>query len=164
MNHTLYIAQKLFSLWGKYDVVDENNQPAYSVEGVPAFMRKQLVYDKYGKEVGTIKQRFTMLLPEFTITENGREVGAISGKFSVFRNKLDVQYRQWNVEGDFWGWNYDVVDARGNLVACIRQELWHLSDHYAIHYANPEDGLSLLMLALAIDCIHDASAANSANS
>lgn len=155
MNHALYIAQKIFSLWGKYDVVNQNNELVYTVQGQLAFLRRQLIYDRAGREIGSIRQKLSFLLPQFAISEYGKEVGTISGKFSLMKIRLEMQYFGWQVEGDFLGWNYDVFDASGSQIASIRKELWHLSDYFAIHYDNPDNALSLLLLVLAIDCVMD---------
>lgn len=157
MNNSLYIAQKLFSLWGEYSVVNEKDEQVYTVKGVPSLLRKQFVYDLHGMQIGSIQQRFTFLLPEFAISEYGREVGTISGKLSFLRTRLDMNYFHWSVEGDLMGWNYDVYDRAHHLIASIRKEIWHLSDHFAIHYEYERDALFLLLLVLAIDCICDQS-------
>lgn len=155
MNHAIYIAQKIFSLWGKYDVVNQNNELIYTVQGQPALLRRQLIYDRAGREIGSIRQKLSFLLPQFAISEYRKEVGTISGKFSLMKIRLEMQYFGWHVEGDFLGWNYDVFDTSGSRIASIRKELWHLSDHFAIHYENSENALSLLLLVLAIDCVMD---------
>lgn len=155
MNYSMYIAQEFFSLWGKYSVTNENNQVIYQVQGHPALLRSQSIYNARGTEVGQIKQQFS-LLPAFDIRIDGRTAGTIRSQFRFFHPALDMDYFHWSVEGNFFGWNYNVYDRAHNLIAEIRTELWHLTDHYAIHYQYEKDQLPLLLLVLAIDCIHDA--------
>lgn len=155
MKYSMYIAQEFFALWGKYEVTNAAGQMMYRVQGHPAFLRSQSVYNSQGTEVGNIKQQFS-ILPKFDIAINGRTAGTISSQFRFFHPALDMNYFHWSVEGNFFGWNYDVYDRAHHRIAEIRTELWHLTDHYAIHYEYEKDALPLLLLALAIDCIQDA--------
>ncbi|WP_276813194.1 LURP-one-related/scramblase family protein [Faecalibaculum rodentium] len=163
MNHSLYISQKFFSLWGKYTVENEAGQTVYTVQGEPSLTRRQKVYDDAGSQVGELHKVLFSWLARFEIDMDGRSVGTIQQKFG-FRPKLELDYFGWRVQGDIWGWNYDVCNAQGQVIAQIRKEIWHLTDHYAIHFNDLKDGLPLLLLALAIDCIHDAQAAASSSS
>lgn len=163
MNHSLYIAQKLFSLWGKYTVENEAGQVVFTVQGEPSLTRRQIVYNEAGQKVGELHKVLLTFLSRFEIDIDGRPVGTIQQKFG-FRPRLELEYFGWQVQGDIWGWNYDVYDRQGRCIAQIRKELWHLSDHYAIHYDDQTEALPLLLLALAIDCIHDAQAAASSAS
>ena len=49
------------------------------------------------------------------------------------------------------GWDYQVVNAQGNLVATISKELFHLTDHYVLDIIDPRDALCVLMLVISID-------------
>ena len=55
------------------------------------------------------------------------------------------------MEGNFLEWDYTIRDARGNWVATIGKELFHLSDTYVLDIADPGDALHVLMFALAMD-------------
>lgn len=155
MNYSMYIAQELFSLWGKYDVTNEQGNLLYHVKGEASFFRRQNVYNASGQHVGLIEQKFSWLIHKFEIFEYGESKGTIESSFRLIGTDLNMNYFGWSVKGNWTGWNYDVYDSQNNLIASIRRELWHLSDHYAIHYSRKEDALSLLLLALAIDCITD---------
>ena len=161
---SLYISQKLFSLWGKYEVQNQNGQLAMMVKGEPSLTRRQIVYDPDGKQIGSIHQVFLSFFPKFEIEIGGKSAGTISTR-PGFRLKLNLEYFGWSLRGDLIGWNYDVFDQNGNPIAQIRRELWHLTDHYAIHFSKPDHALPLLLLALAVDCITDAmrNTANASN-
>ncbi|WP_286073525.1 LURP-one-related/scramblase family protein [Faecalibaculum rodentium] len=161
MNHTLYISQKFFSLWGEYSVENNAGQTVFTVRGEPSITRRQKVFDDSGRQVGELHKVLLSWLARFEIDIDGQPAGTIQQKFG-FLPKLELDYFGWTVQGNVWGWNYDVRDARGQVIAQIRKEIWHLTDHYAIHYDDPRNGLPLLLLALAIDCISDAGAAANA--
>ncbi|WP_304758444.1 LURP-one-related/scramblase family protein, partial [Faecalibaculum rodentium] len=110
MNHTLYISQKFFSLWGEYSV--ENNAGQ-------SITRRQKVFDDSGRQVGELHKVLLSWLARFEIDIDGQPAGTIQQKFG-FRPKLELDYFGWTVQGNVWGWNYDVRDARGQVIAQIR--------------------------------------------
>ena len=55
------------------------------------------------------------------------------------------------VEGNFFEWDYDVLDQDGRIVATVSKELLRLTDTYVIDVGDPADALCALMLVLAID-------------
>lgn len=152
--NTLYVAQK-FSLLPSYDVVNQYDQMVFRIKAELSLTRHLFVYDAAGREVAEIKKVLLTLLPRFEVYEYGQFKGDIQKKLTLMSRRLDVNYMGWQVEGTFPFWNYSVYDASGRQIARIDKELFHMTDHYAIHYDNPSDALSLLCLVLAIDCIVD---------
>ena len=65
MNHSLYISQKFFSLWGKYTVENEAGQTVYTVQGEPSLTRRQKVYDDAGSQVGELHKVLFSWLARF---------------------------------------------------------------------------------------------------
>ena len=78
-------------------------------------------------------------------------IGCITKRFTFFKPKFDIDFNGWQVEGDFWGWDYSVVSPTGETVAVITKELFNWTDTYSIDVARPENALCALMLVLAID-------------
>lgn len=151
---TLYIAQKMFSLFGKFDVKNQAGDLVYVVKGKPSFTKTLSIENAQGKVVGSIHKKMIAILPTFEMVENGKVIGEIRKDISLFRTKLSVSYEGWRVEGSFFEWNY-TIKKDGRTIAKIDKELWHMTDHYAIHYQEGEDSLILLMVVLAIDALRD---------
>lgn len=151
----LLIKQRIFSWGDSYDVYDESEQPRYFVKGKVFSIGHQIhVYDKAsGDEVGAIKQKIFSFLPRFEIIMNGCTVGTITREFSLLRPKYRVDFRDWEVDGDFMGWNY-VANRQGFEVLRVSKEFFTWSDTYAIHYSNPADEIPGLLLVLAIDAVN----------
>ena len=100
-----------------------------------------------------MRQKLLTFLPKFEIIMNGCVVGTITREFSILRPKYHVDFRGWEVEGDFMGWNY--VARQGDLeVLHVSEEVFTWSDTYAIHYMNPADEIPALLLVLAIDAVN----------
>lgn len=148
----LYIKQRVFSWSDTYDVFDENGEPRYYVRGKVFSLGHQIhVYDKHsGKEVGSIHQRLLTLLPKFEIVIDGNVVGTISREFSFLRPRYHVDFQNWEVEGDFLGWDYTA--RRGDIaVLTVTKELFTWGDTYVLRYDNPANEIPGLLLTLAID-------------
>lgn len=147
----LLIKQRIFSWRDSYDVYDESGEAKYTIKSEPFSFGHQLhVYDRNQKEVGVIHQKLLALLPAFEIEINGRSRGTIQKQFTLFKPRYEIDYNGWRVEGDVFGWDYDVYDGY-SVVVHISKELLHWGDTYVIDFGNPEDELDGLLLVLAID-------------
>lgn len=147
----LMIQQRVFALTDTYDIYDEYGNPKYIVN--TEFLRlghHMHIYDMYNQEVGVIRQDIFHWFPVFEVEIGGQTIGRIQKRFSMFTPKYDIEYRGWQVRGDFLGWNYDVYDG-GYCIAYISKELFSWGDTYVIDIANPANEIPGLMLVLAID-------------
>ena len=148
----LCIRQRLFSWTDSYDVYDGDGLARYEVRAELLALGHQIhVYDKAtGRELGSIHEKLFSLLPRFEIVIDGRVKGVIRKEFSFFRPRYHVDFRGWDVEGDFLGWDYRVM--QGDLVIIsISKELLRWSDTYVLRYSNPANEMPGLLLVLAID-------------
>lgn len=151
----LLIKQRIFAWGDTYDIYDESGEPRYFVKGKVFSIGHQIhVFDKKtNEEVGAIKQKIFTFLPKFEIVVGGHVVGTISREFTFLKPKYHVDFRGWEVDGDFMGWNY--VARRGDYeVLRVSKQLLSWSDTYAIHFTNPADEIPALLLVLAIDAVN----------
>ena len=148
----LLIKQRVFSWTDTYDVYDETGEPRYFVKAEFLTLGHQIhVYDKRsGQELGSIHQRLFTLMPTFEIVINGRVVGAVRKRFSLFVPRYEVDYRGWDVEGDFMNWDYQVTRGSTEIMT-ISRELFRWGDTYVLRYDNPADEMPGLILVIAID-------------
>ena len=151
----LRIRQRIFSWTDSYDVYDETGYAKYEVRGALFSLGHQIhVYrknaDEVNAEVGYIRQKLFSLMPTFELVKDGYVCGTIRKKFTFFSEDYEVDYRGWQVEGDFLGWDYRVVQS-GMEVMSISKELFHWGDTYALRYDNPANELPGLLLVIAID-------------
>ncbi len=151
----LQIKQRVFSWTDTYDVYDENGNPRYYVRGEIFSLGHQIhVYNKQtGEEVGSIHQRLLTLLPKFDIVIGGRTVGTVNREFSWFTHRYHVDFRNWEVEGDFLGWDY-TARRMGMTVLTVTKKLFTWGDTYVLQYENPADEIPALLLTLAIDAVN----------
>ena len=57
----------------------------------------------------------------------------------------------WEVAGDFWGWDYTIESPSQGPIAVISKELFQWTDTYVIEVEDPSNALASLMVVLAID-------------
>lgn len=148
----LLIRQRVFSWTDCYDVYDGSGRPRYEIQAELLALGHQIhVWDKIsGEEVGSIHQRLFTLLPRFDIVIDGQVQGTITKEFSFLRPRYTVDFRGWQVEGDFLGWDYQVLQG-GTEVMSISKEVLRWSDTYVLRYGNPSNEMPGLLLVLAID-------------
>ncbi|MGN0600347.1 MAG: LURP-one-related/scramblase family protein [Oscillospiraceae bacterium] len=148
----LYIKQRIFSWTDSYDIYDENMNRKYTAKAdFLALGHRIRIFDLYGCEVGHIEEKLLRLFAEFDVYIGGRWLGRIKKKFSLFIPKYDIDYNGWDIDGDFFGWNYQVRQPNGLVAATISKELLHLSDTYVIDIFDDSDEINVLLLVAAID-------------
>ncbi len=148
----LLIKQRVFSWTDTYDVYNENLQPKYFVKAEFFTFGHQIhVYDaRTNREVGSIHERILTFLPCFNVVMGGRDMGTVRKRFTFFHPQYDVEYGGWEIEGDFFGWDYEVRSG-SRVVMRISKEFFRWGDTYTLTYENPAEELAGLLLVIAID-------------
>ncbi len=147
----LLFKQRMFSWFDSYDICDESGQTVYTVKGELAWGHQLRIYDRFGQEVGLVKQRVFTFLPKFEIYMSGEYIGCVNKEFSLFTPKFNIDFNGWSVSGDFFGWDYSIYDSNARSVGSVSKELFNWTDTYVLNIHNPQDALCVLMLVLAID-------------
>lgn len=147
----LLFKQRMFSWLDSYDVYGENGDKMFTVKGQLSWGHCLKIFDATGKEVGMVKEKIFSFMPKFEISSGGNYLGCISKEFSFFRPKFNIDFNGWHVEGDFFEWDYDIVNSHGQKIAVVSKQLFNWTDTYVIDVLNYQDALSALMLVIAID-------------
>ena len=147
----LIFKQRIFSWFDSYDIYDEAGNVVYEVKGKLAWGHCLKIYDTSKNEIGTVQEKVFTFMPKFEVYQGTQYLGCISKEFAFFKPKYNIDYNGWRIEGDFWEWDYSIMDRSGLQVAKITKELFHLSDTYVIDVAEEQNALSALMFVLAID-------------
>ena len=147
----LLFKQRLFSWFDSYDIYDEAGNTVYTVKGQLAWGHRLKIFDAEDREVGTVSQRILTFMPKFEMYLGDEYIGCISKEFSLFKPRYNIDCYGWEVEGDFFEWDYSIVAASGDGIATVSKELFNWTDTYVIDVCEPRNALSVLMLVLAID-------------
>lgn len=148
----LLFKQRIFSWFDSYDIYDEWGNTVFTVVGRLAWGHKLEIHDASGSVIGVVKERVLTFLPTFDIMMgNDSFIGSVKKEFSFFKPRYTVDFMGWQVEGDFFGWDYSVTDSVGRPVAAISKKLMNWSDTYELDIYNPDLAVYVLMVVLAID-------------
>ena len=147
----LLFKQRLFSWFDSYDIYNEAGDTAYIVKGQLSWGHCLKIFDAAGNEVGMVKQRVLSWMPTFEMYLQGQYPGRIKREFTFLRPRYAIDCNGWQVEGNFFEWDYVIRNAAGQEVATVTKELLNRTDTYSIDVQDPRDGLCALMLVLAID-------------
>ncbi len=147
----LLFKQRFFSWFDSYDIYNEAGETLYTVKGQLAWGHCLKIFDASGNEIGTVKEKILTFLPQFEIYYGEQYVGCISKEFALFKPKYNIDYNGWHVEGNFWEWDYNILNHAGQNIAAVSKQLFNWTDTYVIDVYDPQDALSALMLVLAID-------------
>ena len=118
----------MFSWLDSYDVYDEAGNTVYTVKGALAWGHLLRIYDAHGNEVGCVKERVLSWLPKFEMYLGDRYVGSIQKELTFFKQKFNIDCNGWQVDGDWFGWDYTVLDSNGLIIATVSKELWNWTD------------------------------------
>ena len=147
----LTFKERLFTWFDSYDIYDEDGNVMFEVKGELSWGHLLRVYDSHGSEVGCVQEKILSFLPKFEIFRVNDYAGCIKKEFTFFKPSFDVDYRGWYVQGDFFEWDYTILNSANKKVATVYKELLHLTDTYIIDVRDSRDVLDVLMLVLAID-------------
>ncbi len=147
----LLFKQRFFSWFDSYDIYDEAGNTVYTVKGELAWGHLLRIYDAHGQEVGCLKEKIFNWFPKFEMYINGNYAGSINKEFSFFKPKYHIDYNGWMIDGDWFEWNYTILNGTYQSVATVSKELWNWTDTYVIDVYDPNDAIYALMLVLAID-------------
>ncbi|MBO5214325.1 MAG: LURP-one-related family protein [Clostridia bacterium] len=152
----LLFKQRMFSWFDSYDVYYETGNVAYTVKGQLSWGKCLKIFDAWGNHVGTVKQRIFTFLPKFDLYEGEECFSTLCKEFSFFKPRYHFDGGPgWEIEGDFFCWDYTLTDPQGNPVALISKELWNWTDTYSIEVFDPNNALSALMSVIAIDAVQE---------
>lgn len=151
----LLFKQRFFSWFDSYDIYDENENVVFTVEGKMSWGHCLHILNARGEHIATVKQKVLTFLPRFELYEGEEYVGCITKEFSFFKPSFSVDCNGWLVDGDFWEWDYNILDSDSSVVATVSKELFRMTDTYVIDVLNEEEALHALMVVLAIDAEKD---------
>ena len=147
----LLFKQRFFSWFDSYDIYDEAGNTVFVVKGELSWGHLLRIYDANGREVGCVREKIFSFLPRFEMYIRGAYIGCITKELTFFKPKFNIDYNGWSVKGDWFEWDYSIVNSYGSNVATVSKQLWNWTDTYVIDINDSEDALCALMLVLAID-------------
>lgn len=147
----LLFRQRFFSWLDSYDIYNEDGSVVYTVQGRLSWGHKLVISDSQGRELGMVQEEVLTFLPRFALYLEGREVGCIQKEFTLFQPSFRLDCLGWQIQGDFFEWDYTITDPAGGQVASLSKQLLNWTDTYVLDIGQARDAIYVLMVALAID-------------
>jgi uncharacterized protein YxjI len=155
-----YLKQKVFSFTDKYKVFDENQNVIFHCEG--RFMsfshRMDFFATVENRHLFTIKRQIFSFLPVYHLTDpNGKEVATVRKRFTFLKQKLDIEsdFGAYTIEGDFLSHLFS-IQAGGTPVVDFQKKWLSWGDSYEISiYAEQNIDFLVALVVMIDDCLHD---------
>lgn len=141
----------------QFDVFDENREVKYTVKGKSASVKHHLrIYDAKGKELGRVKEKLISLRSPFSfeynpvdyiIEINGEKRGKIKSRRKFGKQKYEVKFNGWRIEGNIVGWNFKILNGN-DIIGYISKH--SINQAYVVEFPDKENELLILMLVIAL--------------
>ena len=145
--------QRFFSWFDSYDIYDERGNTLFVVKGRLAWGHLLEIYDAKGQHIGTLKEEVLAFMPRFRLFYQGQYVGQIKKELTLFKPSFRLDCHGWHVQGDWFEWDYRILDREGSELASAHKQLLNFTDTYQIHVEDDKDAVICLMIVLAIDAV-----------
>ena len=154
----VYIRNKLLSLGGGSDVLDENQQPVFHVKGrAVSITRVKYVCDMQGNRLFKIRNKWLNFFVHkaYIYDGTGTKIATVKDKwFNVHSEYFVTGYAdEIKVQGKFFGLNCQIL-RNGDVIGTIRRQITFIRDAFELD-AEPQDLPFLIALVIAIDNITD---------
>jgi uncharacterized protein YxjI len=150
---SLYIKQKLFSIRGKFTVMDEAQQDKYFVEGSFLQIPKTFtILDKRQSEVAIITKKVFSFLPKFFVEMNGQEILTIKKEFTFFKARYSIEGVGIEVRGNWWDMNFEVLQ-HGQMIGRVHKKWLSWGDTYEVQILHDDYEAIVIAIVIAIDCV-----------
>lgn len=158
----LFVSQIRYKLKETYYVYDHNRNVRFMIKGELLSLKHHLhIYDASGwTELATVKEKLIAVRSplsldsnpkDFVIEVGGQKIGKVKTKAAFAKQKFDITFNDWSVEGDVFGKNYKVIDKAGNVIMTASQKLSYVNDMYYVDITDPKNEFYCVLILLALD-------------
>jgi uncharacterized protein YxjI len=151
----LVIRERFFAIGDDFDVLDENGNTVFHVDGKVLTLRdKVIIEDPGGAELATVHRHLVALRPTYEIRIGGEKAAEVRKKlFTPFRDKFTIDVPgpdDLEMKGDLLDHEY-VIERGGERVAEVSKRWLTIRDTYAVDLAPGVEPLLIVGSVLALD-------------
>lgn len=151
----LVIRERFFSIGDDFDVLDEDGNKVFHVDGkVLSVRNKVVVEDLNGDEVASVHRHLIALRATYEIRIGGVKAAEVRKKlFTPFRDRFTIDVPgpdDLEMKGDLLDHEY-VIERGGDEVAAVSKRWLTIRDTYAVQISPGVDPLLILCSVLALD-------------
>jgi len=153
----VYIKNKIISLTGSSQVLDENKNPIYKVSGkFLSILHKKKIYDMENNLLYVVKNKFwKFIFPSvFVLTADGEKICRLKRKINFTHNYIVEGYKdEISIDGSFWGLEMK-INRNNEQIGVLRRNITILADSFELE-GDEKDIPFLVALVIAIDNLED---------
>jgi uncharacterized protein YxjI len=149
------IREKFFSIGDDFDVLDEDGNKLFHVDGKVLSARdKVVIEDLSGTEVASVHRHLVAMRPTYEIRIGGEKAAEVrKNLFTPFRDKFTIDVpgpEDLTMKGDLLDHEYE-IERDGQAVAAVSKRWLTIRDTYAVKVEAGEDPLLIIAGVLALD-------------
>ena len=153
------IREKFFSIGDDFDVLDEDGNKVFHVDGKVLSVRdKVVIEDLHGQELASVHRHLVSLRPTYEIRIGGETAAEVKKKlFTPFREKFTIDVPgpdDLEMRGDLLDHEY-TIERGGEEVAAVSKRWLTIRDTYAVQVAAGQNPLLIIGSVLALDLALD---------
>lgn len=152
----VFIRNKLISLRGSSEILDENETPIYMVKGkLISPTRKKKLMDLDGNLIYTIRNKYFKFLFHSALIydRDGNKIAKVKQSFWGTRYTILGYPEEIEIEGKFFSRESRIL-KNGESIGTITRDYSLISDHFTLE-ADKENIEFLIALVVAMDIIRD---------
>lgn len=164
---SLFTSTKLFSLRHHVEITDNDGNVMYTAQSkVISLHDKTDVTDRNGNQVAHIERKIFSLHERHYVTmANGVQFELSNELFHLVKDITNIEGLGWQLRGNIWGLNFELLDASGNIIAVISQKMLSIHDKYCVDIYNMEEEATIIAILITLQhMINDREAAASSSS
>lgn len=151
----LYLKEKVFSISGKYNVYDANENPLYTVQGkVISLHHKHYIHTMDGKQVAYISQKPIALMPKFFIELADGKTYEMKSRLALAHEVSVIEELGWEIKGKFLQHDYTITKD-DQVLAEVHQKWLSWGDTFEIMVNEGVDEVLVLAVMLCFDLMHE---------
>ncbi|MCR4735565.1 MAG: hypothetical protein K5829_11230 [Treponema sp.] len=149
-----YMQQKVFSITANYNIYLQDETPVYNINSDITHLNYSIKKDDI--EIFKLKKKLIALLPEYTLFQDGKEIGHFKKKFKLSKPEVvgQINGQDVSLKGDLFGNNF-AIEFGGTVVASVDTQRLTWGDCYRITVREESLEDYIMTLAIVIDNVID---------
>ncbi len=145
-----YMQQKITLIKDKYSIYDSNETEKYYVKGNLLGLSFE-IQDAFGRKLFDIQKKLIALTPEYTLLQNGREIGHIKKRLKLTKDEIvgTINGEELFIKGNISGYAF-TIELNGKIIGSVNAARLTLGDCYNIKVLDTTK--TDLVVAIAIIC------------
>ena len=149
---SLFTSTKVFTLHHSITITDAAEETVYTARTKAISLHDTTeVYDAAGNSVAHIERKLLSFHQRhFIKMADGTAFELSSELFHLVKDVINVEGLGWQIRGNVFGWNFELYDANGAIVALISQKALSIHDKYCIDIYQPQNERTVVAILVTL--------------